>query len=68
MKEFNLTAKITITAFTTIEAESLEEAIKLANERQDMMSIASNNGDTPDVSWMIEELDGVPYDIKSEEL
>lgn len=66
MKKFELTAKITITAFTTIEAETLEEAIEKANNRYDMMSIASNNADTPDDVWMIEELDGMPYEIKAE--
>jgi len=66
MKKFELTAKITITAFTTIEAETLEEAIEKANNRHDMMSIASNNADTPDDVWMIEELDGMPYEIKAE--
>jgi hypothetical protein len=31
-----------------------------------MMSIATNNGDEPDEVWMVEDLDGVPYDIKIE--
>ena len=68
MEKFNLVAKITISAFTSVKAETLEKAIQLANERKDMMSIASNNGDTPDEVWMIEELDGTPYDIIGEEL
>ena len=67
MKKFHITAKITVTSFTFIEAETLEEAIELANKRQDMMSIECHNDYSPDVSWMIEELDGTPYDIQEEE-
>jgi hypothetical protein len=66
MTQFNLTAKITITAFTTVWADTLKEAIEIANDRADMMSIATNNGDEPDEVWMVEDLDGVPYDIKIE--
>lgn len=65
--KFNLTAMLTITAFTTIEAETIEEAIEKANQRKDMMQIATNNGDIPEEVWMIDELDGVPYKIKIEE-
>jgi len=67
MKQFNLIAKITISTYTTIEAETLEEAMKLAGERSDMMSISSNNADTPNKVWMIDELDGTPYEIESED-
>lgn len=66
MKDYNLTAKITITTFTTVRAESLEEAIKIAEERDDKMFISSNNGDSPKDCWMIEELDGTPYEIQEE--
>jgi hypothetical protein len=67
METFDLCAKLTVTTFTSVQANSLEEAIQIAKESQDMMSIATNNGDTPDVVWMIDTLDGVPYDIKEEE-
>ena len=64
MKEFELTAKITITTYTTVEAETLQEAISIAEERTDMMSIVTNNGDYPEVCWVVDELDGTPYEIK----
>ena len=64
MQEFNLTAKLTITTFTTVEAKTLEEAIEIAEQRTDMMSVSSNNGDSPIDVWMIEDLDGTPYEIK----
>ena len=63
MAEFKFTAKITITTFTTIEADTAEEAIILAQDRQDYMMIASNNGDEECDVWMIEDMDGTAYDI-----
>ena len=67
MGKLNLTGKVTITTFTTIEADTLEEAIEKANKRQAMMSIVSNGGDTPDDVWMVQDLDGIPFDIEIEE-
>ena len=66
-KEYNLVAKITVTTFTTVEANSEEEAIQKGKERQSLMSVVSNNGDSEEDVWMVEELDGMPYDIKIEE-
>jgi len=63
MKKFTLSGKMTITVHTTIKAKSIEEAIKLADERTDYMSLSSNNGDSEDEVWMAEELDGTPYEI-----
>lgn len=67
MEEFKLVAKITVTTYTTVEANSEEEAIQKGKKRRDLMSIATNNGDSEDMVWMIDELDGEPYDIKIEE-
>jgi len=64
--EFQLAAKMTISVYTKVEAETLEEAIKIAEERQDYMSIVSNNGDSEDDTWMVDELDGTPYEIHAE--
>jgi len=47
-------------------ADSLEEAIKIAQDR-DLMGITSNNGDTEDFVWMCDELDGYPKDIYYDE-
>ena len=66
-KSFNIYGKVTVTTFTTVEAENAEEALKLASKRRGMMSVTSNNGDFADNVWKIEELDGEPYEIKIEE-
>ena len=63
MKKFTIEAMITVSAYTEVEAENVEEAIKIAEARTDMMSISSNNGDEPNTVWMIEELDGTPFNL-----
>ncbi len=66
-KSFNICGKVTVTTFTTVEAENAEEALKLASKRMAMMSVNSNNGDSAEDVWKIEEMDGEPYEIKIEE-
>jgi len=66
METFRFTASLTISTYTSVEAETLEEALQIAKQRHDLMSIASNNGDSEDEVWMIDELDGYPYNIQPE--
>jgi hypothetical protein len=61
MKTFHLTCKLGISAYTIVEANNLEDAIEIANDRQLMQIV--NSGDTADDTWMVDELDGTPYDI-----
>lgn len=67
MAKFNLVGVVTVSTYTTIEADSLEEALELAERRHDMMHISSNNADSPEDVWMIDEIDGTPYKIKLED-
>jgi hypothetical protein len=66
MKKYSISAKITISAYTEIEANSEIEALELAKEREEKMSVHSNNGDSAEYEWMIDELDGTPYDLTIE--
>lgn len=63
MKNFILTARVTISVYTEVEAETLEEAIKIAKNR-DLMPIVHSGGETTEDTWMCDELDGVAEDIK----
>ena len=63
MKKFALTSQITISLYTEVEAETLEEAIEIAKER-DLMAIARTGGETEEDTWMADELDGMPVNIK----
>ena len=60
--EYNLEAIVKVSIYTTVEAETLEEAIQIAHNKE-MMSVASNNGDTSDYCWMLDEIDGQPQSI-----
>jgi len=63
MQEFKLSAKVTVSVYTTILADTLEEAISIAENDRQMMTITTNNGDEETDCWVCEELDGTPFDI-----
>lgn len=63
--KYKLTAQMTISIYTEVEANSLEEAIEIAQEREPM-GIVSNGGDSKEDSWMCDELDGYPKNITQE--
>ncbi len=65
--KYRIEAKVTISTWTMIEADSPEEAIKEAEKRDEKMSIVSNNGDLEDYTWMIDEIDGEPFDLYAED-
>ena len=60
MKLFKLKAKVTVTAYTKVNAETLEEAIKIAEKRE---PIIDRIGLGPVEYWVVEDADGMPYDI-----
>ena len=62
MTKFRLTANVTISVYTEVEAETLDEAIKLADDRS-LMDVVQSGGDSEKYTWMCDELDGTPYDI-----
>jgi len=62
MEKFRLTANVTISVYTEVEAETIEEAKAIAEERE-LCSITNTGGDTEDDVWMCNELDGMPLDI-----
>ena len=62
MKEFLISAKVTISVYTKVEAETLEDAISIA-EKRTPMSIIPNGGDNENENWMVDEIDGTPYEL-----
>ena len=62
MKKFALIAEITISLYTEVEAETLKEAIEIAEERP-LMTIIKTGGETKYDTWMSDELDGMPEKI-----
>lgn len=61
MKKYKLRATVTVSAWTEVEANSLDEAIEKAENRT--VAWRDDGGATPDEEWIVEELDGEPCDI-----
>lgn len=55
MAQYQLAAKVTVSAYTTVEADSLEEAIKLASSRHVALE---SSGELSSETWIVEEADG----------
>jgi hypothetical protein len=66
MKEFNLNGKVTISVYTTVKANSLEEAIKIAKER-DISNYHYSSPKQSHEDWINEEYDGEVFDIELDE-
>jgi hypothetical protein len=66
MKTFNLSCKVTVSAYTEVQANSLEEAIKIAATR-DVEIGGMGSGNDPDESWIIDDADGAHQEIRNDE-
>lgn len=66
--EYRVEAKVTIGTWTLVEAESKEEAIRIAEEREDKMSFINNSGMDENDAWIIGEIDGEPFRFSSRRL
>lgn len=65
--KYNLTAHVTISVYTEVEADSEEEAIEIAKKR-DVCQVNISSSYTPDEFWIAgEELDGEPTKIRIDE-
>ena len=64
MPKFHLSAEVTVSTYTTIEAETLAEAIEIAEDR-DVVIGGNCSGESEELSWIVEEIDGEPEKIKS---
>ena len=62
MPTFNLSCQITVSAYTTVEASTLEEAIAEAGSRSAELHFIGSGTDPSEV-WCVEEADGMPEGI-----
>jgi hypothetical protein len=60
MPKFRLAAQVTVSAYTTVEAKTLDDAIAQAINRTVHLP---GSGYTEGLYWMIDEADGSPDDI-----
>ncbi len=64
MKTYNLPAKVTVSAYTAVEAESLEDAIKQAQNRE---YAVLDNGVSEKYTWVIDDADCMAQDIREKD-
>lgn len=64
--KFTLIAHVTISVYTEVEADTLEKAIEIADNRS-LMSIPTGIGEDKSEEWVTDELDGVPENIRLED-
>lgn len=61
--KFKLSAEVTTSAYTVIEADTLEEAIALSENRAVVLG-GIGSGVSEDEDWIIDDADGSPQNIK----
>jgi len=66
MRKYNLTGTVTITIYTKVEADSLEEAIEIAEDRSIESYRWGDKAQEQNV-WIVEEYDGMPMNIRNED-
>lgn len=66
MPTFTLSCKVTVSAYTEVQAASPEEAIKIARARTVELG-GAGSGAYPAEFWVIEEADGEPNQIQLDE-
>lgn len=64
MAKFKLSAMVTVSAFTTVDAETLEDAIVEAESRPVVIG-GINSRESRLESWIIDEADGEPQEIRA---
>lgn len=63
MPIYKMSAKVTVSAYTAVDANSEEEALALANARSVELG-GNGTGNYPDEVWVIDDADGSPEDIR----
>lgn len=65
MAKFRLSASVTVSAVTVVEAETLEQAKHIASGRMVVFS-TGHDGYDEEGEWIISEADGSPENIQAE--
>jgi hypothetical protein len=65
MMKFSLSAAVTVSCYTEVEANSLAEAIEKSKDMSVYLQFNGSGVEATD-GWMLEEPDGVPFDISGE--
>ena len=60
MATFELSCTVGVSAFTVVEADTVEEAIEIAKSRP---VVIWSRGESKEEAWVIDDADGEPMDI-----
>lgn len=60
---FKLSGAVTVSAYTEVEADSLEEAIEIANDREAVLHF-NGSGTYIEEQWLVDDIDGLVTDIQ----
>ena len=63
MPTFKFSAVIGVSAYTTVEADTEEEALEIAERREPVIG-GRTSGFSDDEHWIVEEADGTPTNIE----
>lgn len=63
MPKYTFSACVTVSAYTTVEADSLEEATDMVMDRDIVLSPGFGSEAEAEDNWVIESPDGDLYDI-----
>jgi hypothetical protein len=55
-------ASVTVSAYTVVEADTLEEAMRIAEKRVPVIG-GPSSGEEETESWIIDDADGMPENI-----
>lgn len=66
MATYIFNAHVTVSAYTSVEADTEEEARQIADERIDVALGGVASGADPTETWIIDDADGVPFEITME--
>lgn len=59
---YRLSASVTVSCYTKVEADTLEEAMEIAEEREVQIG-GIHSGYEPDEYWIIDDGDGTPEGV-----
>lgn len=62
MPIFHLGCRVTVSAYTEVDADTLEQAIEAAADRPVELSF-NGSANSADEVWLVEEMDGSPQHI-----
>jgi hypothetical protein len=63
--KFKLGCEVTVSAYTEVEADTLEEAIQHAKDREVVIG-GLHSGTSAAEQWIIDDADGLPSNIKEQ--